>query len=69
MAIGVASFIGNKDLIGVRQEVNELETIHRLAIGPATREIGGAVNPVVERAGEVKVLGISASIAARSFAT
>ena len=67
-AVGAVAFVGDEDLVAVRDEVDEIEALDPLAVWPAILEISAAVNPVVEKTCEVKVLAINFSIAVRSFA-
>jgi hypothetical protein len=55
------TFIDNKHPVSVRHEVNEVEAINPFTVRPATRKISGAINPVIQRAGEVEVRGLPVS--------
>jgi hypothetical protein len=54
---GAASFVSDKDLIAIGDQVDKLEARNAFAVGPAPSEIGCAVDSVVERTGKVKVIG------------
>ena len=50
------AFVGHKHAVAVLDAVDEREVGNVFTIGPAAREVGLAVDTIVERAGEVKVL-------------
>src|SRR5262249_6864833 len=52
-----ATFVGHEDSVAIRNEILELETVDPLAVWPAAREICRAINPVIDRTGEMKILG------------
>jgi hypothetical protein len=49
-------FIGDEDPISVANQVDESETGDRLTGLPASIEIGLAIDAIVERAGEMKIV-------------
>src|SRR5262249_2867597 len=51
------TFVGDEDAIAVGHEVDEIKRSDASAVRPAALEIGVAVDAVVERAGEVEVVG------------
>src|SRR5580658_703916 len=57
LAAGIPSFIGNIDAIAVGHHVDEIEAGDPCAVGPAASEIGGTIDAIVERAGEVEIVG------------
>jgi hypothetical protein len=48
MAVRIASFIRDEDAIGVRDEMDEVESLDDLAVRPATAEVGFTIEPIVE---------------------
>src|ERR1700681_714279 len=50
-----APLVGDEHPFTVGDEVDEFEALGRLAVWPAAREVCRAVQPGVERAGEVEV--------------
>src|SRR5262245_53109049 len=57
MAVRVRTDVGHEDLVDRRHHVDELEIADALAVRPATLEIRLSIESVVERTGEVEVLG------------
>lgn len=57
VAVGAAALIGNKHLVARGDEMDEFETRNDFAVRPAAFEKDGAINAVVERAGEMEILG------------
>src|SRR5215470_2506718 len=51
-----ATFVGHEDSVAIRNEILKFEIIDPLAVWPAPRKICRAINPVIERTGEVKIL-------------
>lgn len=56
-SVRMASFVSDKDLIAVGDQVDKVEAHDVFAVGPAPSEIGCAVDLVVEWTGKVKVIG------------
>src|SRR5687768_16583934 len=54
---GAGALIGDEDAVAVLNQVLVFEAGDRLAVRPAAREIGLSVEAVVERAGEMEVVG------------
>ena len=57
MAVRIASFIRDEDAISIHDEMDEVEPLDDLAVRPAATEVRFTVEPIVERAREVKVVG------------
>ena len=57
MTIRVPSFIRDEHAVGVGDEIDEFEALDDLAVWPASAEVGLPVEPIVERAGEMKIVG------------
>jgi hypothetical protein len=60
------AFIGDKHLLAVFDDVNDLKAFSGCTVWPADCEIAFAAKPVVERASEAKSSAISASNAGPS---
>src|SRR3954462_12745904 len=56
MTVRIASFIRDEHAIFVRKEIDKVERLDRLAVRPASMEVGFAIEPIIERAREVKIL-------------
>src|SRR6185312_14490224 len=57
LAVLAPAFVGDEDAVAVRGEVDKVEPGELVVVAPAPGEIGGAVEAVVPRAGEVEVVG------------
>jgi hypothetical protein len=57
LAVAGLGHVGDENLVPHCDDTDALEAGDLFAVGPAAREIGGAVELVVERAGEVEVFG------------
>jgi hypothetical protein len=53
-AICLPAFIGDEYAITVHHKVDELEPLNQFAVGPATLEVRLTVEPIIERAREVR---------------
>src|SRR6185295_19214999 len=56
-AICGPAFIGHEHAIAIRHEMDEVEPLGHLAVGPATAEVRFTVEAIVEGARELKVFG------------
>src|SRR6202045_1199104 len=54
---GAPSLVGDKNLVTFCDEMDEIEPLGPLAIRPAACEIGCAIEPVIDRAGKMEILG------------
>lgn len=57
IAAGPTSFIGDEDLIAGAEQVNEIELLDIISGRPAMIHVARPAEPVVVRAGEVKIVG------------
>src|SRR5664279_3710105 len=56
-AVDVRALIGHEHLVLMRHDVDKPEVVDLLTVWPAPLEIGPSIDPVVERAGGVKIIG------------
>ena len=56
-AINIARFIRDKDGLPIANDMDKIKCRNLLAVWPAAREIGLAVEAIVQWAAEVKVFG------------
>src|SRR4029079_10745540 len=56
MTVGVASLIRHEDAVAIRHQVDELEARDSLAVWPAATAVRLAVETIVQRAGEMKIV-------------
>ena len=57
LAVRALSFICHEHPLAVGNQVDELKFGNRPAVGPAALEIGLAIDAIVQRTGEVKIVG------------
>src|SRR4029450_11716243 len=55
----VPRLVCHEDSVAVAQQIDELESENRLVVRPAPFEVGGAVDPIVERAGEMEMVSVA----------
>ena len=56
ISIRGVTFIRDKYSVAVRNEIDEVEALDHLTVWPTILEVGFAIDPVVERTGEMKIL-------------
>src|SRR4029450_3269439 len=52
----VPRLVCHEDSVAVAQQMDEFESENRLVVRPAPFEVGRAVDPIVERAGEMEIV-------------